>query len=46
MYLLDSDVLISAKNLHYAFDLVPGFWSWLEQAHRDGRVFRGCPPGC
>lgn len=39
MYLLDSDVLINAKNAHYAFDLVPGFWRWLEAAHLDGRVF-------
>ncbi len=39
MYLLDSDVFINAKNRHYAFDIVPAFWDWLEQAHRDGRVF-------
>lgn len=39
MYLLDSDVLINAKNAHYAFDLVPGFWRWLEAAHLDGRVY-------
>ncbi|WP_295699134.1 DUF4411 family protein [Lapillicoccus sp.] len=39
MYLIDSDVLIDAKNHHYGFDLVPGFWDWLAQAHVDGRVF-------
>ena len=25
-YLLDANVLISAKNLHYGFDFCPGFW--------------------
>jgi hypothetical protein len=30
VYILDSNVLISAKNLHYAFDIVPGFWDWLD----------------
>lgn len=30
MYILDSNVLISAKNLHYAFDIAPGFWEWLD----------------
>jgi len=39
MYLIDSDVLIDAKNRHYGFDIVPGFWRWLERAHDDGRVF-------
>lgn len=39
MYLVDSDVLINAKNFHYAFDLAPGFWQWMAQAHLDGRVF-------
>ena len=39
MYLIDSDVLIDAKNRHYGFDIVPAFWEWIEQAHRAGRVF-------
>jgi len=39
MYLIDSDVLINAKNFHYAFELAPGFWQWMTQAHLDGRVF-------
>jgi hypothetical protein len=30
VYILDSNVLIAAKNLHYAFDIVPGFWEWLD----------------
>jgi hypothetical protein len=36
---LDSDVLIQAKNRHYAFDVVPGFWDWLDSAHSEGRLF-------
>ena len=30
-YLLDSDVFIQAKNLHYGFDFCPAFWEWLIQ---------------
>jgi len=33
MYLLDANVLITAKNLYYGFDLCPGFWDWLDAAH-------------
>ena len=39
MYLVDSNVLIEAKNRYYAFDIAPGFWEWLERAHRAGGVF-------
>lgn len=38
-YLIDSDVLIQAKNAHYRFDVVPGFWDWLDEAHADGRIY-------
>lgn len=38
LYLLDSDVLIAAKNLYYAFDICPGFWQGLLQQHAWGRV--------
>ncbi|MEL4506403.1 DUF4411 family protein [Luteococcus sp. H138] len=34
MYLIDANVLIEAKNRYYAFDIAPGFWAWLDQAHR------------
>ena len=27
IYLVDSDVFITAKNLYYSFDLCPGFWT-------------------
>ncbi|CEI30137.1 DUF4411 family protein [Propionibacterium freudenreichii] len=32
MFLLDSNVFIDAKNRYYSFDVVPGFWEWLDQA--------------
>lgn len=38
-YIIDSDVLITAKNLYYAFDLCPGFWESLIHHHREGRLF-------
>jgi hypothetical protein len=38
MYLVDADVFIEAKNKHYAFDVVPGFWDWLLAANADGMV--------
>ena len=37
-YLLDTNVFIAAKNLHYGFDICPGFWDWLDQAGRAGTV--------
>lgn len=36
MYLLDANIFITAKNLHYGFDFVPAFWDWLEQGHNAG----------
>ena len=38
MYLLDSNVFIQAKNLHYGFDFVPGFWDWLIRENQRGDV--------
>ncbi|MEI9893987.1 MAG: DUF4411 family protein [Chthoniobacter sp.] len=38
-YILDSDVFMQAENLHYGFDICPGFWDWLDSAHKDGKVF-------
>jgi len=38
-YLLDSDVFIQAKNLHYSFDFCPAFWEWIDFAHARGTVF-------
>ncbi len=38
-YLLDANVFISAKNLHYGFDFCPAFWDWLVREHNAGKVF-------
>jgi len=38
-YLLDANVFISAKNLHYGFDFCPAFWEWLVEQHLAGVVF-------
>lgn len=32
-YLLDANVFIQAKNLHYGFDFCPAFWEWLIAQH-------------
>lgn len=37
-YLLDANVFIQAKNLHYGFDFCPAFWEWLDQQGRAGLV--------
>jgi hypothetical protein len=38
-YLLDANVFIQAKNLHYGFDFCPAFWEWLVASHEAGTVF-------
>jgi hypothetical protein len=38
-YLLDADVFIQAKNLHYGFDFCPAFWSWIDEEYAAGTVF-------
>lgn len=37
-YLLDANVFIQAKNLHYGFDFCPAFWDWLIQRNGTGLV--------
>lgn len=37
-YLLDANVFIQAKNLHYGFDFCPAFWDWLVIQNHDGKV--------
>lgn len=39
MYLLDTNVFVTAYRFHYGFDFHPGFWEWLIHANRVGRVF-------
>lgn len=38
-YLLDANVFIQAKNLHYGLDFCPAFWNWLTEHNAMGRVF-------
>jgi len=38
-YLLDANVFIQAKNLHYGLDFCPAFWEWLVDNNAAGRVF-------
>ncbi|MCC7126070.1 MAG: DUF4411 family protein [Acidobacteria bacterium] len=38
-YLLDANVFIQAKNLHYGLDFCPAFWDWLIEHNATGRVF-------
>ncbi len=38
MYLLDANVFIQAKNLHYGFDFVPAFRDWLIWENSTGKV--------
>lgn len=38
-YLLDANVFIQAKNLHYGLDFCPAFWDWLIEGNAAKRVF-------
>jgi hypothetical protein len=38
-YLLDANVFIQAKNLHYGLDFCPAFWEWLIANNNSGKVF-------
>ncbi|MGD9598656.1 MAG: DUF4411 family protein [Steroidobacteraceae bacterium] len=38
-YLLDANVFISAKNLHYGLDFCPAFWEWLIHGANTRAVF-------
>ena len=38
MKLLDANVFIQAKNFYYGFDIVPSFWKWLDEQHKQGKI--------
>ncbi len=38
-YLLDANVFIAAKNLHYGMDFCAAFWDWLVESNRGRKVF-------
>lgn len=37
-YLLDTNIFIQARNLHYGFDFCPAFWEWLIDQNGSSRV--------
>jgi hypothetical protein len=37
-YLLDANVFIQAKKLHYGLDFCPAFWEWLIDENKNGNV--------
>lgn len=37
-YLIDTDIFIAAKNLHYGMDFCPAFWEWIVAANRAAKV--------
>lgn len=39
LYVVDSDVFITAKNRYYAFDICPGFWKSVVRRHLEGRLY-------
>lgn len=38
-YLLDANIFIQAKNLHYGLDFCPAFWEWLIEKNAVGEVY-------
>lgn len=38
MYLLDANAFMEANRLYYAFDIAPGFWTWLGDPSLAGKV--------
>jgi len=38
-YLLDANVFMQAKNLHYGLDFCPAFWDWLIASNAARQVF-------
>jgi hypothetical protein len=39
VYVLDANVFIQAKNLHYGMDFCPAFWDWLVRQNAAGSVY-------
>ena len=38
-YVIDTNVLLQAKNIYYRFDFCGGFWDWLRAGFDDDRIF-------
>ena len=39
MYLIDTDVMTTAKNRNYAFDICPAFWNSILDNHHRANIF-------
>jgi len=39
LYCLDTNVFIESKNGPYGFDIVPGFWEWIDRMVQAGYVY-------
>lgn len=37
-YLLDANVFIQARKLHYGFDFCPAFWEWVDRENKTSQV--------
>ena len=37
-YLLDANVFIQGRKLHFGFDICPGFWDWVDREAATGKV--------
>ena len=38
-YLLDANVFIQGRKLHYGFDICPGFWDWIARRAAAGDLY-------
>ena len=38
-YLLDANIFIQAKNLHYGMDFCPAFWDWLMETNQAENLY-------
>ncbi|MBR4140798.1 MAG: DUF4411 family protein [Campylobacter sp.] len=38
-YLIDTNILIEAKNRYYPFEIVPGFWKFIKTSIQNGTIF-------
>lgn len=39
MYLVDTNILIDAKNSYYGFAICPGFWQWVLDMHNQKKLY-------
>ncbi len=39
VYLLDANIFIQAKNLHYGMDFCPAFWDWIIKSNAKKKLF-------